>query len=52
MRYFLIDIMVLEGGSYVCNVHNIVEKYFSISIAPVQSRGGSLVVYKTFLSNI
>jgi hypothetical protein len=30
--------------SYVYNMHNMVEKHFSISIAPVQSRGGSLVV--------
>jgi riboflavin transporter FmnP len=29
-------------------MHNIVEKHFSISIAPVQSRSGSLVIYIPF----
>jgi hypothetical protein len=28
-------------------MHNIVEKHFGISIAPVRSRGGSLVIYRT-----
>jgi hypothetical protein len=33
---------------YVHNMHNIVEKHFSISIAPVGSRGESLLdIYVT-----
>jgi hypothetical protein len=31
-----------EEGVSVYNIHNIVEKHFSVSIAPVQSRGGLL----------
>jgi hypothetical protein len=35
--------MIQEEGLYVYGMYNILEKHFSISIAPVQSRGGSLV---------
>jgi hypothetical protein len=35
-----------EEGLYVYNMHNKVEKYFTINIAPVRSRGWSLVFYK------
>jgi hypothetical protein len=31
------------NGQALYNMYNIVEEHFSISIAPVQSRGGSLV---------
>jgi hypothetical protein len=40
-----IDRVIQEEGLYVYNMHNIEEKYFLTSIAPVRSRGGSLVVY-------
>jgi hypothetical protein len=43
MRIFFIDRVIQEEG-FVYNLHNIVEKLFSISIAPVGSRGGSLVI--------
>jgi hypothetical protein len=46
MRFLLIDRAIQEEGSYVYNMHNIVEKHISISIAIVQSRGGSLVSNK------
>jgi hypothetical protein len=36
---FLIDRVIQEEGYYVYNMYNIVEKDFSISIAPEQSRG-------------
>jgi hypothetical protein len=37
---FLIDKVIQEQGLlYVYNMHNMVEKHFSISIAPVRSRG-------------
>jgi hypothetical protein len=39
--------VILEEGLYVYNIHNIVDKYFSISIAPVQNQSGSLVCDKT-----
>jgi hypothetical protein len=41
---FLIDRMIQEEGLYVHNMHNTVEQHFSISIAPVRSRGDSLVI--------
>jgi hypothetical protein len=41
---FLIDRVIQEEGFYVYNMHNVVDKHFSISIVPVQSRGGSLVI--------
>jgi hypothetical protein len=37
--------VVQEKGFYVYNMHIIVEKNFSISMAPVRSRGGSLVYF-------
>jgi hypothetical protein len=37
--------MIQEEGLYVFNIHNIVNKHFSISIA-VRSRGESLVINK------
>jgi hypothetical protein len=40
---FFINKVIQEEGLYVCNMHNIVEKHFTISIAPVRSRGGSTV---------
>jgi hypothetical protein len=36
---------------YVYNMHNIVEKHFSISIGPVWSLGGLLVSTKTVLKD-
>jgi hypothetical protein len=45
---FFNDRVIQEEGSYV---YNIVEKHFSFSIAPVQSRGGALVNYKTCWSH-
>jgi hypothetical protein len=45
MQFFLLDRVTKEEGLYVCNVHNIVEKHLSISIAPVRSQGGSQVNY-------
>jgi hypothetical protein len=44
MWFFLIDTMIQEQGLYAYNIHNIVEKHFSISITPVRNRGGSLVL--------
>jgi hypothetical protein len=35
--------VIQEEGLYVYNMHNIVEKHFSISITPVHSSGRSLV---------
>jgi hypothetical protein len=43
---FLIDSVTQEVGLYVYNMHNIVDKHLCISIAPVRSRGGSLVKHK------
>jgi hypothetical protein len=40
---FLIDKVFQEKGFYVYNTHNIGEKGFSVSIAPVRSQGGPLV---------
>jgi hypothetical protein len=40
MRSFLIDRVIQKEGLNVYNMHNIVEKHFSISNAPVRSRGG------------
>jgi hypothetical protein len=42
---FLIERVVQDEGVYVYNVHNIVEKHFSISIAHARGRGRSLVYY-------
>jgi hypothetical protein len=47
----LIDKVILEEGLYVYNMHNIVQKDFSFSIAPVQSRSGSLVCLKSSLTH-
>jgi hypothetical protein len=33
-----------EESLNVYNMHNIIEKHFSISITPVRSRGGSLIM--------
>jgi hypothetical protein len=44
---YWIDIVIKEKGFYVDNVYNIVDEYFSISIAPVRSRGRSLVFNNT-----
>jgi hypothetical protein len=41
MRVFLIYSVIQKEGFYV---HHIVEKHFGITIAPVRSRGGSLVI--------
>jgi hypothetical protein len=41
MQFYLIDGVMQEDGLYVYNMNNIEEKNFSI--APVRSRGGSLV---------
>jgi hypothetical protein len=41
---FLIARMMKEEGFYVYNMYNIVEEHFSITIEPVQSMGGLLVV--------
>jgi hypothetical protein len=38
--------VIQEEGLYVYIMHDIVEKHFSISIAPMRSRGGSLVINK------
>jgi hypothetical protein len=46
MRFFKIDKVIQWEGLYVCNMRSIAEKHFSISIATVRSRGGSLVKYK------
>jgi hypothetical protein len=42
-RVSLIDRMIQEEFLYVYNMQNIVHKHFSMCIAPVQSRGRSLV---------
>jgi hypothetical protein len=44
---FLIDRVIQGEGLYVYGMHNIVQKHFSVNIAPVRSRGGSLVCNKT-----
>jgi hypothetical protein len=44
MRFLLIDRVIQEGFN-VYNMYNIVEKLFSIIMAPVQSRGGWLIYY-------
>jgi hypothetical protein len=41
-----VDIGLYWADDDVCDMHNMLEKRFSISIAPVRSRGGSLVLYK------
>jgi hypothetical protein len=46
MWVFLIDEVIQEEGLYVYNIHNIVEKQFSINIVPVRSEGGMLVCNK------
>jgi hypothetical protein len=46
MRFLLKDRVIQEEGLYVNNMLNIAEIYFSISIAPVKSRGWSLVKVK------
>jgi hypothetical protein len=53
MRY-LIDGANHEERLYVYNMHNIGEKHFSISISPMRSRGGSLVInkYQSFLNKV
>jgi hypothetical protein len=42
MRFILIEIMIQEKGLYVYSMHCVVEKH--ISITPVRSQGGSLVI--------
>jgi hypothetical protein len=49
MRVFLIDRVIQEKDSYVYNMHNIVEKQFSISIVPERSRAWSLVSQIAYL---
>jgi hypothetical protein len=36
--------VIQEEGLYAYNMHNILEKHFSISIAPVRNRAGLLVM--------
>jgi hypothetical protein len=43
MRYFVTDSVIQEERLYVYDIHNIIQNRFYISIAPVRSRGGSLV---------
>jgi hypothetical protein len=43
VRFFLIDRVIQGVGLYVYNMHYVVEKRFCNNIAPVRSRGGSLV---------
>jgi hypothetical protein len=50
--FFLTDRVIQKEGLYVNIIYNMVEKHLRISIAPVQSRGGSLVVNKSILFNI
>jgi hypothetical protein len=38
--------VIQEEGLHVFNIHNLVEKHFNMSIAPVRSQSGSLVQYK------
>jgi hypothetical protein len=45
---FWIDTAIQTEGLYVYDMHK-VEKHFSISIAPVRSRSGSLFDYKKSL---
>jgi hypothetical protein len=44
MWIFLIDEVIQGEGLHVYNMWNFAEKHFSISIAPVRSWGGSLVL--------
>jgi hypothetical protein len=41
---FFIDRVIPKEGLYTYNMHNIVEKRFSINIVPVRSQGGLLVL--------
>jgi hypothetical protein len=41
---YLKDRMIKEEGFHVYNMYYIVKKHFSISIAPLRSWGGSLVM--------
>jgi hypothetical protein len=43
---FLIDRVIHKEDLNAHNMYNIVERHFSISITPVRSRGGSLVINK------
>jgi hypothetical protein len=43
---FLINRVIKEEDLYVYNMHNKVEKHFSVSIAPVRSRDDSLVYFQ------
>jgi hypothetical protein len=49
LTWFFLIHRVIEDGLCVYNIHYTVEKHFSISIAPVRIRGGSLV---TNISNV
>jgi hypothetical protein len=44
--YFVPNTTGDEKGLYVYKMHNIVEKHFITSIAPVRSRSGSLINIK------
>jgi hypothetical protein len=46
MQFFVLDRVIRKEGLYVYDMHNVVEKYLSIGIAPVRNRGGSLVINK------
>jgi hypothetical protein len=46
MQFLLIDRMIHEVGLYVYNMHNKVERHFSISIAHVRSRAGRQLIKK------
>jgi hypothetical protein len=42
--------VIQKEGWYVFNMHNILEKYFSIGPASVRSRDGALVVDKVLIA--
>jgi hypothetical protein len=49
--FFLIDDVIHKEGFYAYAIHHILEKHFSITIAPVLSRGGWIVHNKIFAMN-
>jgi hypothetical protein len=44
--------VIQEACLYVYNLHYILEKHFGINIAPVRSRGGSLITNIIWLNSI